>query len=179
MHSLSFLRLTVTDPGQIQLTITYAETLISLSCRLQWKPSLQPRGNGGIRYNRLFDESTRVLARVVSTVDPHVCLSCGALFSVSSIFGDDVGLSNCPGTAVPHLPPTFLPGPYQTCMPQSSNRRLRLSASVSSPGDPTASRPIWSSLGGTGLVHSTDLVATVKAPSARGILTHTNTHIHT
>lgn len=91
---------------QIQLTITYAETLISLSRRLQWKPSLQPRGNSGIRYNRLFGESTTssILTSGVSTVDPHVCLSCGALFSVSSIFGDKVGLSNCPRTAVPQFP---------------------------------------------------------------------------
>lgn len=98
---------------QIQLTITYAETLISLSRRLQWKPSLQPRGNSGIRYNRLFGESTTssILTSGVSTVDPHVCLSCGALFSVSSIFGDKGGFielsSNCGASVSSCHQPSF------------------------------------------------------------------------
>ncbi|OJJ04977.1 hypothetical protein ASPVEDRAFT_828384 [Aspergillus versicolor CBS 583.65] len=61
---------------------------------------------------------------------------------------------------------------------RSSNlgfRGLRLSASVTSPRDPTVSWATLSSLGSIGPVHSTDLVATVGTVSSGNT---TNTYIH-
>lgn len=91
---------------QIQLTITYAETLISLSRRLQWKPSLQPRGNSGIRYNRLFGESTT--SSILTAESQQWTLTfvypAGPCSRCLRFLETKVGLSNCPRTAVPQFP---------------------------------------------------------------------------